>query len=148
MVIRSYDSNDRQEVIALLRSNTPNFFAPSEEDDLKEYLDTEIEDYFVVEENREIIGSGGINYLPEQKMARISWDIIRSDSQGKGIGRKLLEHRIHYLNKNEWIDLITVRTSQLTHQFYEKIGFRLIEVKKDFWAIGFDLYYMELKNTR
>jgi N-acetylglutamate synthase-like GNAT family acetyltransferase len=54
-------------VIELLRSNTPTFFAPAEEKDLIAYLDKEIEDYFVVEENSKIIAAAGINYFPKEK---------------------------------------------------------------------------------
>lgn len=144
--IRPYNPSDKKDVIKLLKLNTPNFFAPTEEDDLKEYLDKEIEDYFVVEENHEIIAAGGINYFPEEKTARISWDMIKPDQQGKGIGKKLTEHRMNHLKKNNKVDLIVVRTTQLVYKFYEKMGFQLTKVEKDFWAEGFDLYQMELKN--
>lgn len=143
--IRPYKPSDKKDVIKLLKLNTPNFFAPSEEDDLIEFLDKEIEDYFVVEENHEIIAAGGINYFPEEKTARISWDMIKPDQQGKGIGKKLTEHRMNHLKKNNTVDLIIVRTTQLVYKFYEKMGFQLTKVEKDFWAEGFDLYQMELK---
>jgi N-acetylglutamate synthase-like GNAT family acetyltransferase len=91
-------------VIELLRSNTPTF-APAEEKDLIAYLDKEIEDYFVVEENSKIIAAAGINYFPKEKTAYISWDIIEPESQGKEL-EKLTEHRINYLNKNFEIDLL------------------------------------------
>ena len=146
MKIRPYSKNDKVLVIELLRSNTPDFFDSAEEEDLNEYLDKEVEDYFIVEENREIVGAGGINYFPQEKTACISWDIIKPNSQGKGIGKKLIEHRIKHLNENNEIDLIVVRTSQLVFKFYEKMGFKLVKVEKDFWAKNFDLYQMELKN--
>ena len=38
---------------------------------------------------------------------------------------------------------ITVRTSQLAFGFYEKRGFELKGIEKDYWAEGFDLYRME-----
>ena len=145
MKIRPYISHDREAVLELLDLNTPKFFDKAEKKDLKKYLDKEVEDYFVVEENREIIGTGGINYFSKEKTARISWDIIKPNLQGKGIGRKLTEHRISHLNKNNEIDLIVVRTTQLVYKFYEKMGFKLMKVEKDFWADGFDLYQMELK---
>jgi ribosomal protein S18 acetylase RimI-like enzyme len=145
--IRPYKPQDKIAVIELLRSNTPQFFDPAEEKNLIEYLDKEVEDYFVVEENHEIIGAGGVNYFPKEKTARISWDIIKPDSQGKGIGRKLTEHRINRLNKSKEIDLIIVRTTQLVYKFYEKRGFYLMKVEENFWAKNFDLYQMELKNN-
>ena len=39
-----------------------------------------------------------------------------------------------------------LRTTQLAFQFYEKMGFELDKTKKDFWAKGFDLYQMKMKN--
>ncbi|WP_231583534.1 GNAT family N-acetyltransferase [Rufibacter radiotolerans] len=146
MEIRTYKQEDKALVIALLKLNTPEFFDPTEQNDLEEYLDNKVEDYFVVEENAEVIGAGGINYFPEEKTARISWDIIKPDLQGKGVGRKLTEYRINHLSRNKEIELIVVRTTQLVYKFYEKMGFKLNKVEKDFWAPNFDLYQMELKN--
>jgi [ribosomal protein S18]-alanine N-acetyltransferase len=144
--IRTYNQEDKSSVIALLKLNTPDFFDPNEQKDLEEYLENKIEDYFVVEDNSEIIGAGGINYFPNEKIARISWDVINPGFQGKGIGRRLTEHRINHLKRNKDVELIVVRTSQLVYKFYEKMGFKLIKVEKDFWAKNFDLYQMELTN--
>ena len=65
--------------------------------------------------------------------------------KGKGIGKQLVQHRIEVIKTKPDIERIIVRTSQLVYQFYEKCGFQLITVKKDFWAKGFDLYKMEIK---
>lgn len=145
--IRPIKAKDTAAVIGLLRSNTPYFFDPSEEKDFVAYLEKEIEDYFVVDLNGEIIGAGGINYFPEERIARISWDIIHPNSQGKGIGKSLLEYRIKHLKQNTKVDSIVVRTSQLAYRFYEKAGFDLKKVEKDYWTKNYDLYLMEMKNV-
>ncbi|NAA11186.1 GNAT family N-acetyltransferase, partial [Escherichia coli] len=41
------------------------------------------------------------------------------------------------------IQKITVRTSQLAYKFYEKQGFTLKEIQRDYWAKDFDMYSME-----
>ncbi|MDO6517862.1 GNAT family N-acetyltransferase [Zobellia uliginosa] len=147
-MIRKYSNKDKPKIIELLRKNTPAFFAPSEEADFVNYLDHEVEDYFVYEEDARIIGAGGINYFPKLKLARISWDIIAPNSQGKGVGRKLAQHRLHHLKERKNIELIVVRTTQLAHKFYEKMGFELEKTEKDFWAKGFDLYQMKMSNKK
>ena len=143
-MIRKYLNSDKPKIIELLRKNTPQYFDSSEEKDFENYLDNEIEDYFVYEINSEIIGAGGINYFTEQKLARISWDMIDPNSQGNGIGKKLTQYRINHLKEKEHIELIVVRTTQLVCKFYEKMGFELEKIEKDFWAKGFDLYQMEM----
>jgi ribosomal-protein-alanine N-acetyltransferase len=142
ILIRKYASSDKNAVLEILRANTPQFFAPSEEEDFIEYLDREIEDYFVLQENGKVLACGGINYFPEEETARISWDMVNFSSQGKGIGRKLMQHRISILKNKEEITFIVVRTSQHAHLFYEKMGFDLVIVGEDFWAEEFDLYEM------
>ena len=99
-MIREYSKRDKSGIIDLLRKNTPEYFDFSEESDFENYLENEVEDYFVYEKNSEIIGVGGINYFLKEKLARISWDIIDSKHQGKGIGKKLVQHRINNLNHN------------------------------------------------
>ncbi|WP_242928985.1 GNAT family N-acetyltransferase [Pontibacter vulgaris] len=144
-MIRPYSKEDKNALVALLRLNTPLYFDESEENDFLAYLDNHLDNYFIVEENGEIIGSGGINYFPEEKLARISWDIIHPDYQGKGIGTKLTKYRIDEIRKNQSINSILVRTTQLVYKFYQKLGFKLEKTEKDFWAKGFDLYQMRLE---
>ena len=147
-MIRKYSHQDKPEVIELLRLNTPEYFDSSEEEDLINYLDKEIEDYYVVVENSKIVGAGGINYFLPEKTARISWDMIKPNSQGKGIGMQLIKHRIDRIKENNSIENIIVRTSQHAYRFYEKTGFKLKKIEKDYWAKGFDLYIMSMKNMR
>lgn len=144
-MIRPYHPSDKNELLVLLRLNTPAYFALSEENDFIDYLEKEVEDYFVLEENGKIVGCGGINYWENGTVARISWDIVHPDFQGKGIGKKLTLFRIEEIKKNPTVKSIIVRTSQLAFKFYEKVGFELKKIEKDYWAEGFDLYEMKIE---
>lgn len=143
MKIRSYIPADKETLLHIIRTNTPTYFAPEEEADFVAYLENERADYFVVELAGQIVGCGGVNYSEDRSVGIISWGMIHPDFHGKKIGTALLKYRIDVLKNTPGVHRITVRTSQLTYQFYEKNGFRLIETKKDFWAPGLDMYYME-----
>jgi len=145
MNIRAYHTSDDQAIIALLRLNTPAYFAPSEEEDLLDYFAHHIDHYYVVESAGAIVGCGGFNLTPDGKTAKISWDIIHPDSHGKGIGSQLTVFRIREMLKIDSVEIISVRTSQLVYIFYEKFGLEVKEIVKDFWADGFDLYRMECR---
>lgn len=140
--IRSYIETDKEALLRLLEANVPLYFSVEEIADYKQYLETEIEQYFVVEEDGVLLGGGGINILENQKEGRISWDVIAPSSQGKGIGRDLLLYRLAILKNTTSVQHIRVRTSQVVYPFYEKYGFVSKEIKKDFWAEGLDLYDM------
>jgi ribosomal-protein-alanine N-acetyltransferase len=146
--IREYTSLDKTILLEILKLNIPEYFVESELEDLSNYLDNEIERYFVIELNHEIIGAGGINFENDYTVGKISWDFIHPKYQKLGIGRKLLQHRLDILKSMKSIETISVRTSQLTFKFYEKNGFILTEIKKDFWAKGFDMYKMIYKLER
>ncbi|WP_307997103.1 GNAT family N-acetyltransferase [uncultured Bacteroides sp.] len=141
--IREYQPTDKNTVIDLIRQNTPAYFAQEEEADFSNYLDSERELYFVLLFNNEIVGCGGINFTEDKTCGKISWDIIHPQHQGKSLGTQLLKYRIEKLKSVGSIRKITVRTSQLVYKFYEKQGFTLKEIKKDYWAKGFDMYNME-----
>jgi len=146
--IRAYIPTDKAAVLQLFDWNTPKYFHETERAGLVHYLEHETEDYFVVEEQGEIVGAGGINYEPQSKAAIISWDIIKPTEHGKGIGTKLTQHRIQHINTKPDVEKIIVRTSQHTNEFYEKMGFKLLKVEQDYWAKGFDLYWMEQWNVK
>lgn len=48
-MIREYTSNDKSKIIELFRKNTPKYFDSSEVIDFENYIDNELEDYFVYE---------------------------------------------------------------------------------------------------
>lgn len=144
-MIRPYKIEDKKVLVDILRLNTPKFFDKAEEKDFIDFLDNELDDYFVIEEDNKIIGSGGVNYFPESMSAKISWGLIHPDFQGKGLGKKLTLFRIEHLRKNPAVKLIIVRTTQLVYKFYQKMGFELEKTEKDYWAKGLDLYEMKLQ---
>lgn len=142
MTIREYTPSDLGVILQLFRLNTPRYFSIAEENDLMDYLENHAGHFFIVESGGVIAGCGGYNLFPEQADARISWDIFHPDFQGQGLGSALLHYRIDRLNAVPGLKTITVRTSQLVYPFYEKFGFELKEMVKDYWADGFDLYRM------
>ena len=148
VIIREYEGGDEQAVIELLRLNTPQYFAPEEEDDLVHYLHHEIDRYFVLEEQGAIVGCGGINVTEDGTTGRISWDMVHPSHQGKRLGTLLLHHRLKELKDRLQLKVISVRTSQLVYPFYEKNGFVLVEVVADYWAPGFDLYHLVYKGHK
>ncbi|MFL1683067.1 MULTISPECIES: GNAT family N-acetyltransferase [Bacteroidales] len=145
IMIREYKSIDKNAVLELIRLNIPKYFASSEEDDFSRYLDSEIELYYVLFFDKKLVGCGGINFSDNRMTGKISWDILHPEYQGKSLGTYLLEYRIKKLKSIDSVQRITVRTSQLAYKFYEKRSFELLEVKKDYWARGFDMYRMEYK---
>lgn len=143
MEIKKYEACHRTGVLELLRLNTPAYFSPDERQDLIDYLDNHLEYYYVVEIEHQVVGCGGLNLSDDPETIRISWDIMHPESQGKGLGRELTKFRIERIREIGGIKMVSVRTSQLVYQFYEKLGFALKEVVKDYWATGFDMYRME-----
>jgi N-acetylglutamate synthase-like GNAT family acetyltransferase len=143
MHIRNYLPDDKTAVMLLFDLNCPQYFAPEERTYLENYLDNELEDYFVVELGDRVVASGGINLQNEQTKGVLSWDMIHPDYQKRGIGRSLVEFRIRHLKERYHVQEIGVRTAQFTDQFYAKCGFELQEIVPDYWSPGYDLYDMK-----
>ncbi len=141
--IRNYTPADNPFLIQLLKLNVPRYFAASEIEDYTRYLNQEVEKYFVVVWHDTLIGAGGINYKNGNQTAMISWDFIHPEFQRKGIGGKLLAHRMNLLFLESQVTEIRVRTSQFVFKFYQKHGFVLFRTVKDYWASGYDLYEMQ-----
>jgi ribosomal protein S18 acetylase RimI-like enzyme len=146
IIIREYSIEDKLAVLAILRLNTPAYFSPDEEVSFIDFLGQKIELYYVVLIKDVIIGAGGINFNEKQTNGFISWGMIHPDYQRQSIGSALLKYRIEKLQEINSIEHIIVRTSQMVYRFYEKNGFTLKNIVKDYWAKGFDLYHMIYQN--
>ena len=145
-LIVEYKPANKEELIAIMNLNVPTYFDESEIKDFLNYLDNEIEDYFVVKDKNDlVVGCGGINFEDEGATAIISWDMIHPAHHKMGYGRKLLEHRLQLIRDANKYKQVVVRTSQHTFEFYQKFGFELTDIKANYWAPGIDLYYMQIK---
>lgn len=144
-IIRNYKPSDKVALTTIMQLLIPQYFNYNEMADFQLYLNNEIEEYYIIEEKGIIIGCGGINTFPQEKLGKISWDMMHPTAQGKGYGSKLLNFRIQKLIANQAIDKIQVRTSQLAYPFYNKHGFILKQVIPNYWAAGYDLYDLILE---
>lgn len=142
MIIRKYEFQDEGAVLMIFELLIPKYFAEIELADFKEYLENNLEYYYVVEVKGQLVGAGGFNVLKESSRVRISWDFIHPNFQGLGVGRQLMAHRLKLIRELYPTSKVEVRTSQMVYEFYQKQGFVLQEVVEDYWAEGFDLYVM------
>lgn len=139
--IEEYNDKDREELLKIFRLNVPDYFAAEEEQDLIMFLDNYADNFYVCKNDGVISGYGGHNMKDD--LGILSWYIVHPGYQKKGIGRLLVDYNIAEL-KRKGYKRIRVRTSQFTDKFYEKFGFALMRIEKDFWAKGIDLYEMEM----
>lgn len=147
IVIRKFKLEDRDQLIQILRNNVPRYFAESEVAEYESYINGKLQDYYVALLDDAIIAAGGINYDKDRQLAKISWDIVDIPFQQQGIGTLLMKHRLEVISNKKDIKSIIVRTSQYAFEFYQKMGFKLLERHKDYWAQGFDMYKMTYINT-
>jgi ribosomal protein S18 acetylase RimI-like enzyme len=144
-MIRPYSQNDRKELLAILNANVPLFFHPDEVHDFSRYLDTHADFYLVCQEDDRIQGGSGWYYHRAEKLGSVSWVFCRPDGQGKGYGTRLVEHCLALLREEKDLAKVVVRTSQLAFKFFQKFKFEVVRTEKNYWASGFDLYLMEMK---
>jgi predicted GNAT family N-acyltransferase len=150
MKIRKYTVADVGGVVAIFRSNIPKYFTEREEPGLREFLDVSehIEDYYVVEIDGDIVGSGGIAYNDiDPPTVSLCWGMVHKDHLGTGLGKELTKFRID-LAGEKYPDIpLTIGTSQHTEGFYEKFGFCTVEHTPDGYGPGIDMCRMRLDRT-
>src|SRR5262245_59024733 len=129
MNLRNYRSGDKESCLKLFDGNSPKFFRLDERSDFEDFLDSLDESpdcpYFVVEDDeRRIIGSGGIWIDEYDEAAVLCWGMVDQSHHRKGVGRLLLLARLDLLCFRPEIKIVKLDTSQHTRGFFEKEGFK------------------------
>ena len=148
--IRDYTTSDRNDCIELFKSNIPDFFDPSELLQFETWLDKAIKNehpenlvfYFVLENSGRIMGCGGFYLNLERMQAGMIWGMVSHAYHGNGFGKRLLEFRIQKIRSLSPKATIMLDTSQHSYPFFEKLGFKLTTITKDFYGNGLDRYDM------
>lgn len=147
MLIEKYTPVLRAECLKIFKSNLPKFFAPEELQLFEDFLEHDIEDnYYVVKYDGQVLACGGIFLDEETDEAGLSWGMVHSGYHLKGIGKLFTEYRIDLLKSVYPTKTYKVDTSQHTAAFYEKNGFKTVDVVRDGFGKGIDKYIMKMEN--
>ena len=143
-IIRTAQKQDFKFLSKIFLLNVPKYFDKKELDDFKKYFNSKnLESYFIIESQGNVVGGGGYAY-ENMKTARICWLFIDPNYHGFGFGKKLVNYCIKILKNNRKLNVIEVETSNLTYKFYEKLNFKIEYIKKDYWPNNDDLYFMKI----
>jgi len=134
----------------IFNSNCPFYFLEEERDEYSEWLKKANEPYWVLIDDNKVVACAGIYRAEEHTNSSaefanevgFAWGMVLNKEHKKGYGKVLGKFRVNYLKKNFSNRPIVLRTSQLTHQFYEKLDFKMTEYIKDGWAEGLDKVIM------
>ena len=148
MHIKPYNNFDKKGLLEIFLLSVPEYFDIKELDLFDSYLDKFHDTYFTFfSDSNEIIG--GIGYLihAEISEAHITWIFVHPKYFNKNVGRLGVLKCIEIFNYHKEIQKLVVRTSQHANLFFEKFGYELTRIEKNYWGEGLDLYYMEMKNN-
>jgi len=155
-MIRPYVAKDRTVCIQIFKSNCPKYFANSELADFEvwlngqdqkksAYLNSKVEKYFVIEEDKKVIGCGGYYIASDKLIASMAWGMIHHDFHKQGLGQQLFQFRLDEIKKAHPNYDVSLNTSQYTFRFFEQFGFKVTKIASDGFANGLDKYGMLLK---
>ncbi len=142
----TYTEHDKAAVLAVLRSNTPEFFAEREEEDLVATLDDPDGPHWVLRTSDEVVGYGGFEIGNMYNRVVLTWGMVHRKMHRQGLGRFLLAHRAREAAREtggntRWL---VVDTTPHVAPFYEKCGFDRVEVWEDGYRAGFDMVVLRM----
>lgn len=155
MTIRSYKPTDYAGCIEAFHSNEPEFFAAHELEEFRTLLEDLAADiekgdsasstyYFVVETAGRVAACAGFHLPPDGGPAMLVWGMVARRFHRQGIGKLLLTFRLDRIQELRPGSPIILDTTQWSYPFFEKLGFRITHITRDFYAPGLDRYDMLL----
>ena len=86
-----------------------------------------IETYFIIESEGKIFGASGYAYENKQT-ARVCWVFVDPNHHSNGLGKKLVNHCVDILKRDNQLNVIELETSNLTYKFYEKYNINYFNI--------------------
>lgn len=111
----------------------------------QEKTSTVNDQYFVVEQDNEVIACGGFSIYPDKQLATMTWGLVHNRLHKKGIGKALILHRIAAIRAASPSITIGLDTTQHSYAFFEKLGFITTKITNDSYGEGMHRYDMELR---
>ena len=138
-----YSNNFFLDVLKLFKSNVPTFFHASEQILFQNFLSKErINYYLLFNSNNQLVASGGYELEEHPNTIMLTWGMVDASYHKNGYGRSLTEFRLNSISNTFPKSEVILNTTQKTFRFYEKFGFKLVSIKKDYYGLGLDRYDM------
>ena len=137
-MVRPYEIADRAACLRAFDSNTPRYFLPEERIQFERFLDQLPGPYFVVVEGDDLTACGGYATGRVKGEADICWTIVRRDRHARSIGSILLTTIVSEILGLENVHAVRLETSQHTRAFFERLGFRAVDVVLNGFGPGLD----------
>lgn len=152
ILLEDYTAEHFQNCMDLFDSNCPPFFAPYERDLFKRWLlaiekdefvfpNIEANHFYILRYENEIVACGGF-YLLDNKTARLSWGMVLDKLHKNGFGTILFQYRLDQLRLLYPNYRLAMDTSQLSVDFYKRMGFKVTDVTVNGYGEGLDKYEM------
>ena len=142
--IRPFTDEDLEACVAICVANHPEHISLPEIDEYREFLTKkpyEPAPYYVVEVESELVACGGV--ATSGSAMHLCWGLVHPDWHNRGLGTKLVEHRLAWAKDQPELEVAELCTSQKTVAFYERFGFETIEFTPDGFAPGLHRHDME-----
>ena len=137
--VRPYRRADREACLRVLDSNVPEYFLPSDRDEVASFLDRLDEmgvRYFVIEDDAaRIVACGGVAVDETTKDARMCWGMVERALHRQGIGRALLEYRLRE-GKAMGAKTASLATISKVEGFFAHEGFSFTSGEDDHYGPG------------
>jgi len=145
---RPYRSEDFDACLSIFDGNVPEFFSPEERVEFVQFLydiDPAETPYLVLTLNGSVVACGGLSINTDTGTASLSWGMVDQAYHRWGFGSRLTDERLNLARSSAEVAEIVLATSQHTHGFYERHGFRVVKITPDGFAAGLDRYDMTLR---
>jgi len=133
-IFRSYCSTDFQACTDIFDANCPEFFAPNERQEYEEFLKDVSQAYDVCEVDGQVLGAFGL-FDDGTNEKRLNWILLDPQSQGIGIGLKIMERVLH-LGRKTRTKSVNIAASQKSAPFFAKFGATITTITENGWGPG------------
>ena len=142
-----YESKFKSACISAFISNVPEYFTTEEIQQFESFLDHFEENvypdttirrtyFYVLLLDEALIGCGGFGDKDANQRISLAWGLIHRDYHRQSFGKLLLQFRLKEIRNCFPESSVYLDTTQYSSPFYEKLGFELLSITKDFFETG------------
>lgn len=120
--------------MSMFDANCPEFFAPNEREEYRNYLDCTPEGYEVCEIDGRILGAFGL-FGDRHDIKTLNWILLDPQTQGLGVGSRIMG-RVIELGRALKAKQVNIAASHKSAPFFAKFGAITASTSIDGWGPG------------